>query len=114
MECDFKSSGPDDLTVTDQSGSERRFPKSEVRKIVSAEKMGDSLVNGTLIGAGVGALIPIIIIGARSNVDHLSAEAGAFLGLLIGGGAAVGLAVDAAYKGHEVLYQAPWKKVRSL
>ena len=109
IECSLKESETDDLTVVTSTGSELKLAKSEVRKIVSAEKTGDSLLNGTLIGAGVGgaiSILPFIIIGARSDVD-LSAENMGLIGLLIGGGAAVGLAADAAIKGHEVLYQAP-------
>ena len=30
MECGFRSSGPDHLTVIDQSGNQRSVPKSEV------------------------------------------------------------------------------------
>ena len=50
----FRSSGPYDLTVIDQRGSERRVPKSEGQKIVSAEKIKDGLGNGAAVGAGVG------------------------------------------------------------
>lgn len=110
MECTFKSSGPDDLTVTDQSGTERKVPKSEVQTIDSVEKTGDSLLNGTLIGAGVvGAitLIPIIYLGVLRSDDALDAKTMGILGAYIGVGAGVGAGIDALYRRPEVLYQAP-------
>ena len=69
MECTFKSSGPDDLTVTDPSGTERKVPKSEVQTIVSAEKTGDSLLNGLLIGLGIGAASGALAIGIACTDD---------------------------------------------
>ncbi len=54
MECGLRSSGPEDLTVIDESGKELSVPKSEVQKIVSAEKIKDGLGNGVAMGAGVG------------------------------------------------------------
>ena len=104
MEWDFKSSGPDDLTVTDPGGTERRVAKSEVQKILSAEKtfLGDSLLNGTLIGAAVCGtlfLIPLIFSSGDADVG----AGGAWIGFCAG----MGAGIDALHKGTEVLYQAP-------
>ena len=74
MECDFKSSGADDLTVTDRNGNERRVPKSEVREIVSAGRIGDSLLcNGKLRAAVAGTiiLIPLLYVLALRGPDVL-------------------------------------------
>ncbi len=102
MEWDFKSSGPDDLTVTDPSGTERKVPKSEVQTIDSVEKTGDSLLNGTLIGAAVCGtlfLIPLIFSSGDADVG----AGGAWIGFCAG----MGAGIDALHKGTEVLYQAP-------
>ncbi len=106
MECVLKEPGTNDLTVVTSAGSELNIAKSEVHKIVGIEN--DSLLNGALIGAGVGgaiALVPIII-GARSNWDLSEKEMGLVIFLIIGS-VGVGLELDAAIKGTEVLYQAP-------
>ncbi len=109
LECDFQSSGPDDLTVTDQSGTERKVPKSEVQTIISAEKTGDSVLNGTLIGAGAGAaisLIPIMLAAIQSD-GGWDVETMGIFGAAIGVGAGMGAGIDALHRRPEVLYQAP-------
>ena len=116
MEYTFKSSGPDDLTVTDPSGTERKVPKSEVQTIDSVEKTGDSLLNGTLIGAGVGgaiSLFPLIYTMIRSDTD-VGAGTMAFVGATIGFGAGMGAGIDAVYRRPEVLYQAPYNPAPSI
>ena len=111
MECDFKSSGPDDLTVTDSSGRERKIVKSEVHKI---ERTGhnDSLGDGTLIGAGSGSLIGLI----PSLICFSGGDPRCFVYTVLGAGAGAGLGagIDALYRGHEVLYQAPYNPAPSI
>ena len=109
LECDFQGSGPDDLTVTDQSGTERKVPKSEVQTIISAEKTGDSILNGTLVGAGAGAaisLIPILLAAIQSD-GGWDVETTGIFGAAIGVGAGMGAGIDALHRRPEVLYQAP-------
>ena len=111
MECGFRSSGPYDLTLIDQRGSERRVPKSEVQKIVSAEKIKDGLGNGAAVGAGVGLGVGLVMFLLVSSTCSGECPAGGewlpILPMAAGVGAGVGLAADALHKGSEVLYQAP-------
>ena len=65
LECDFKGSGTDAVTVIDQSGVERTLPKSAIRKILSARRrVNDSVIRGGLIGAAVAvlAILPFAVI----------------------------------------------------
>ena len=111
MECTFKSSGPDDLTVTDhQSGGERSIPKSEVRKIVSRDKYADPAWDGALYGAGVGAAAGLVSRWRRGEPSTfgvgLTYLGESLLGALFGAG--LGYIADKVHKEKEteVLYQA--------
>jgi hypothetical protein len=104
--CSFKSSGPDNLTLTDDQGSERRLPKSEIKKIVSADKYHDTTVDGTasgaVIGTGVGALLGIlhaVSTDKKSGIAPITL-AGTGLGALFGYGA------DKSRQDNRVLYLA--------
>ena len=107
MEYTFKSSGPDDLTVTDPSGIERRVPKSEVQTIVSAEKTADSLLNGLLIGLGIGAASGTLAIGCTddpecvANVRIVLVPVGAAIGAL------TGALIDRSISKSQLIYQRP-------
>ena len=107
MKCDFKSSGADAVTVTDESGVERKLPKSAIDKILSADKkVVDNVLDGTLIFAGVLAA-PTAILG-RSIIGEESREAYVNTVLMMAAiGAGIGAGIDLAYKSHEVLYKAP-------
>ena len=109
LECAIKESGADDLTVITSTGRELKVAKSEVSKIVSGEEIKDSLLNGALIGVGVGLGIVLagLTIAASGEGEVLaSAKWGAPL-LGLGAGLGVGMAIDASRQGTEVLYQAP-------
>ena len=98
MDCALSSSGALDLTVTDQTGTERVLPKSEVRKIVSATReVRDNVMKGTLIGAIVGglAVLPFaaIIENETGQRDAMMTVVG-YAGIGAGIGAAVDWAID--------------------
>ena len=91
------------------SAEGRRVPAENVMSVTRA---GDSLKNGALIGAAAGALtaIAISIDDGSGQVDPWCIDTGckvaasAFaLGLYTG----IGILVDRAIKGHEVVYRAP-------
>ena len=107
MEYTFKSSGPDDLTVTDPGGTERRVPKSEVQKIVSREKHKDSYLDGLLIGLGVGVGVAFAIGRDPDDPEAEAIKTGVAMLLGIPIGAAVGGVIDNYHRGAEVFYQAP-------
>ena len=109
LECAFKESGADDLTVITLTGRELNIAKSEVREIESQEKIKDSLLNGALIGAGVGLGIAFAgLAAASSGKGEVLSSAKVFAPLLgVGAGLGVGMAIDASQQGTEVLYQAP-------
>ncbi len=103
LECAFKESGADDLTVVTSTGSELKVAKSEVRKV----EKEDDIRNGVLIGAAVGFAGPVIVTLA-SGVDRTEVPLGFAIGVIGAGvGAAVGYLLDKKRKGTEVLYQAP-------
>ncbi len=109
LECAFKESGADDLTVVTSTGRELNIAKSEVREIESQEKIKDSLLNGALIGAGVGLGIALAgLAAAGSGEGEVLSSAKVFAPLLgVGAGLGVGMAIDASQQRTEVLYQAP-------
>ena len=98
-------------TLTDTSigmmvrGSELKFPIADIREI---GKRGDSVRNGALIGAGIGA--GLVALGgaawcsgyacSRPFVDTVAASAG--VGLLFAG---IGALIDKAHTGHTVIYR---------
>jgi hypothetical protein len=99
----FKASDPETVTVLEITGTERLLRKADVRKVVTAEKRSGSLANGAAIGFMSGFL-PVFVLGASGGY----AAEGAAFGLIFGGiGTAVGVGIDAAVRGHEVMYQAP-------
>jgi hypothetical protein len=103
----FGSCGPDEITVRDETDTERTIPRSHIVTITSKHKTtNDSLAQGAIIGAAVGALasIPLAIYASSEG----SAGGVPFAVLFCTGiGAGVGVATDAVIKGPEVFYQAP-------
>ena len=104
MECVFKSSGPGELTLIDPDGIERRYPKSEVRKIVSREKYKDAVLDGTLIGFASGAGGYLAVHAPLAELQAHDFPAAIVFGAV---GALVGYLVDKRHKGTEILYRAP-------
>lgn len=105
----FGSCGTDEITVVDETDTERTIPKSHVVKIRSRDKTeNDSLAQGAIIGAAVGALasIPLAMYGYSETGGAGAAYAVLFC---TGIGAGVGVATDAVVKGPEVFYKAPKK-----
>ncbi len=104
MECAFKESGNDELTVVTSTGNEMTIAKSEVLRISSLEKHDDPATNGTLIGLAAGFAVGIAVIAGEEDFTVLGRLVFGGLGAAIG--SLVGYAADKAHKGTEVLYQA--------
>lgn len=101
INCFFKSSDPETLTVVDPVAGERRIPKSEVRKVESIQVVPDSVVNGILIGFGIGAGGYLAIHAPLADLQEHDFPAA----LAIGGiGALIGLLADKAVERPTVLY----------
>ena len=106
MDSALKSSGPLDLTLTDQTGAERILPKSEVRKIVSAKRIvRDRVIRGSLIRAAIGGLAVLPLAAIIENETGRRDATLAVLGYA-GIGAGVGAAIDWVIKEREVFYRA--------
>jgi hypothetical protein len=106
FEGDFISSNAESLTIRDDSGQNRELPKNGIKKIQTREKASrGNLLDGTLIGAAIGAATMGIAIAA-SGIDNKEGAGGA-IALSAGIGAGIGLAVDAAVGARETLYEAP-------
>lgn len=101
INCFFKESDSETLTVVDPVAGERRLQKSGVDRVETSLAVRDSAMNGTLIGFGIGAGgylgIHAVIIPLQDH-DFPSA-------LIFGGiGALVGFLVDRTSQGPDVLY----------
>lgn len=102
----FRRVSTDEITLQDETDTERTIPKSHVVKITSAHKTeNDSLAQGAIIGAVVGALASIPLALYASSESGPGGAASAVL-FCTGIGAGVGVATDAVIKGPELFYQA--------
>lgn len=110
----FLRLNPDSLVLL-VGGAERRFEAARVRRI---EKRGDSLRNGALIGAVVGAAMGLIFAGISDCPGNdpggscPGTRAAAFL-LSTGVYAGIGTGIDALVVGRTTLYEAPTAPSRS-
>ena len=103
IDADFQSSSPDEISLVTRSRrllAALKIPKADVEQVSSLE--ADSRLNGTLIGAGVGAAF-----GLTGFATADSAK-GPLIGSAItaGIGALIGLAIDIAHKRSEIVYKA--------
>ena len=103
IECIFNSSGPVDLTLTDAGRGEVKVPKSEVLKIVGSDGYNDSIGDGVAMGALIGVGLVLVSMAVEGNSRFSNAGE---IALGAGMGAVVGLVVDTAHKGNELLYRA--------
>jgi hypothetical protein len=105
---------PDSLVLL-VGAAEHRFDAARVRRI---ERRGDSLRNGALIGAVVGAAMGLIVAGISDCPGNdpggscPGTRAAAFL-FSTGVYAAIGTAIDALVVGRTTLYEAPATPPRS-
>jgi hypothetical protein len=88
-------------------GGARTWEVADVRRV--RQRHGDSLLNGTLIGAGVGAGLIGTAIVVECSRDDTTCDGFAALAFAIytAAGAGVGALVDAAIRGRRVVFEAP-------
>ena len=95
----------DGLDLVQANGEERHFTVAQVRRLETIGR--DSIKNGGLIGAGLGAVFGLLV--ARADVFEGEADAGYWFPLIYGlQFGAIGLAVDFIVPGQRrlTLYQA--------
>jgi hypothetical protein len=103
----FTSLHPTMLGLFDRDGRDSSVPRSEVARIVAGGRK-DSLTNGALSGAGIGAAAAIVIlavVGAGNGYVLPSAKWGAPL-LLSSVGGVLGALIDRAHESEQLLYLA--------
>jgi hypothetical protein len=108
IEGAFRTLGPDDLRLADSAGMEFGVARSNIRRIVARDER-DSLLNGALIGAGIGLGAAAIILAAAGSADGYvlaSAKWGAPL-LLSAVGGMIGVFIDRAHRDDQVVYIRP-------
>ncbi len=108
IECAFGSLSTDSLKVSTPDGAEREYRKSDIARIITADKRTGSLTNGIVIGALAGGIPSGILAAvAASDCYNCGGAAAAVVALCTGIGAGIGLAVDAGKQDHVTLYEAP-------
>ena len=101
----FKALGPGELELIDSGGRDLGVARPNIRQIV-ARNQRDDLVNGALLGAGIGVGIAATVLAVAASGDGYllaSAKWGAPL-LLSAVGAVVGVFVDRAHGSDLVVY----------
>jgi hypothetical protein len=90
----------DGLALILASGQERHFPVAQIRRLETTRR--DSLKNGTLIGAGVGALVGLMLTGVGEGAE---AE---WIAVITGYGTVIGVGVDFLLRGERqtTIYEA--------
>ena len=92
----------DGLDLMQANGEERHFSVAQVRRLETTGR--DSLKNGTLIGAGSGALLGLMLTGFGDG----GMDAAGWVAVFTGWGTVLGLGVDFLLRGERrlTLYQA--------
>lgn len=96
-----------DAVVVLVGDEQRRF---ETARVVRIEKRGDSLKNGTLIGAAAGVLNGVLVMGlAECPSSRRSCAGMRVAGLMYSAAAyaAIGAGIDALVQGRTVIYKRP-------
>ena len=90
----------DGLDLVQANGKERHFSVAQIRRLETTGR--DSLKNGTLIGAGVGALVGLMLTGVGEGT-----QAG-WIAVITGYGTVIGVGVDFLLRGERqtTIYEA--------
>jgi hypothetical protein len=107
LEGAFNSLAQGELALTDRAGQPFTIASSEISRIVM--QVDDTLTNGALTGGGIGLAAALALLAAAGSGEGYvlpSAKWGAPL-LLSGVGIVVGMLVDRAHKGQDLIYVTP-------
>ena len=107
LEGAFNSLAQGELALTDRAGQPLTIASSEISRIVT--QVDDTLTNGALTGGGIGLAAALAVLAAAGSGEGYvlpSAKWGAPL-LLSGVGIVVGMLVDRAHKGQDLIYVTP-------
>lgn len=108
LEGAFRTLSPGDLGLTDSAGRDFDVARSNIRQIVARGER-DGLIDGALIGAGIGLGTAATILAVAASGDGYvlaSAKWGAPL-LLSAVGGVIGVFVDRAHRDDQVVYVRP-------
>lgn len=106
VEGAFESSDTTALTLVGRDGRRMQLRKGDVRKVETAEKVQDPVLDGAVKGTAIGALAGGVYFGLHGLEGGPGLVMfGGLVGALMGGGAAIGLAVDYYTEAPEVLYR---------
>jgi hypothetical protein len=107
LEGAFNSLAQGELALTDRAGQPLTIASSDTSRIVT--QVDDTLTNGALTGGGIGLAAALALLAAAGSGEGYvlpSAKWGAPL-LLSGVGIVVGMLVDRAHKGQDLIYVTP-------
>jgi hypothetical protein len=93
-------------------GQSRSFGDNDITSI--RQRRGDSLRNGTLIGLGVGAGIGALCFALAATEDDTVGFGVACMGVYSGLGAAIGVGIDAAIRGNQLIFARPAAPARGV
>jgi hypothetical protein len=107
LEGAFNGLAQGELALTDPAGQTLTIARLEISRIVT--RVDDTLTNGALTGGGIGLAAALAVLAAAGSGEGYvlpSAKWGAPL-LLSGVGIVVGMLVDRAHKGQDLIYVTP-------
>ena len=108
LEGAFRTLRPGGLRLTDSAGQDLTVARSNIQQILVRDER-DDLIDGTLIGAGIGLATAVTILAVAASGEGYvlaSAKWGAPL-LFSAVGGVIGAFVDRAHKGDQLVYVRP-------
>ena len=103
----LQRSTPEAITVLTDTAT-IQVAKVDVREITTAQIYSDSLLNGGLIGAGIGLGVALSVLAVAASGEGYVLRSAKWAGPLFGFGTGLGagIALDAGRKRRQILYRA--------